>query len=166
MAMNIVDADISALRNARTAGRARSPETVALIEAIESLSSGKAKALIPERDDTLSRLRSRLGYASRAAGVKIRVVADQNRLLFALRAGGRQAAQRGGATARREAVQKAALGIANRKGAVVSAEDVLKAMSKAGSSANVARPATMVGAVLRSMPQFERTGKNEFKFNG
>ncbi len=165
MALNIVTADISALRKAAYMGRARSQEMIDLISAIQSLKQNQAKALVREPNETMGTLRSRLGYAARAADVKLRTVSDENRLMFGLkRTGGGTVQQREGAVERRAAVRECALNLAQSGQSVVSADDVLQALSDDGVTFDVARPATMVGAVLRSMSEFDRVGKNEFRY--
>jgi hypothetical protein len=165
MPIKIVDADINRLRTASRSGRSRSQETLRLMRAIDDLRPGRAKALLPEQGESMARLRSRLNYAARASGHKLRVVTDQDRVLFALR-GGAVSRPRAGGAERREAVQKKALALAKGGRGPITAESVLKAMAADGVKFDVARPATMVGAVLRAMPEFERTGKNQFRYKG
>lgn len=166
MPMTIVDADIDNLRKAARTGRVRSTETLELVQAIETLEPGKAKALIPDEGETVGRLRSKLSYAARSADTKIRIVTDENRVMFALRSGAAGGKTRGGATARRDTVQEKALELARGGKRSITAEDVLDALDKEGVTFDVARPATMVGAVLRAMPEFERVGRNEFRYRG
>ena len=167
MALNIVDADIGALRKLLRPGRARSPETLQLINAIESLKPGQAKALVLERGDTLPAMRSKLGYAARAAGVKLQTASDGSRLIFALQKKGSSAVQdREGASERKELVRSGALGLAHSGQSEISAEDVLEALPKDDRIFRMSRPATVVGAVLRSMPEFVRVARNRFRFKG
>lgn len=167
MALNIVDADIGALRKLTRPGRARSAETLKLINAIESLKPGQAKALVLEAGDTIPALRSKLGYAARAAGVKLRTASDGSRLIFALQKKSSTAVQnREGAEERKELVRSGALGLANSGQNEISAEDVLEALPKDDQIFQMSRPATVVGAVLRSMPEFVRVAKNRFQFKG
>jgi len=58
MGLNIVDADIKDLKEALYRGRVRSAETKALVEAIDSLTPGKAKAIsfAPGQDASKSEL--------------------------------------------------------------------------------------------------------------
>ena len=161
--MKILDADIRELRRASGGGRVRSPETQQLIAAIESLGAGRAKAVIPEDGETVARLRSRLSYAARIADAKLKIVALDNRLLFALRPGSSAKKTIVGKTERRAAVREAALKLGQSGRLQVKAEDILRVLGE-GAFAGVARPATVVGAVLRAMPEFERVGKNEFMY--
>ncbi len=80
--MKIVDIPIGQLRTARRRGRARSPETLALIEAIESLESGTAKALVLERGEDATKLRAKLMYAAKIVGRRLRVAVEDDRVLF------------------------------------------------------------------------------------
>ncbi len=165
MPIRIVDADIRHFKRAARSKRARTPEMQQLIKAVEELGSGKAKALIPERGETVARLRSRLAIASRAAGVKLKVAVQDDRVLFA-RKRGTAAAGKAGAAGRKQAIQQKALHMAKGGRRTISAADVLASLKADGASFGMARPATMVGAVLRSMKEFERTGRNSFRYKG
>ena len=81
--MRIVDADINALKRTRARGRVRSPETRQLVEAIDGLGSGKAKAIILEEGQDAAKVRARLMYAAKIAGKRLRVVLEEDRVLFA-----------------------------------------------------------------------------------
>jgi len=166
MPVTIIEADIRAIRNATRAGRARSPETKRLIEAVESLVPGKAKAILLDPGEPIPKTRARLAYAARIAGKKLRVATDGERVLFALRGEGRQPSDRVGTARRREVVLAKALELARAGRTELTAEDVLSALDADGVAFGVARPATMVGAVLRAAPEFERTGRNVFRFRG
>ena len=156
--MEIVDADIRDLQRKRPR-RSRSPQMAQLIEVVQALRSGDAKALVAERGEKVTTLRSRLGVASRVTGVKLRTVTDGKRVLFT-RSG--RASSKAGAIARRDAIQAKALQLA-KKGQSVSAEDVVGALAADGNPLDVARPATAVGAVLRRMDEFKRVGQNRFQ---
>ena len=82
--MKIVDVPIGQFRGAirGRGGRRRSAETVQLIEAIQSLGSGKAKAIAPDRGQDLAKVRAKLMYAAKLAGVRLRVVVTDDRVLF------------------------------------------------------------------------------------
>ncbi len=82
--MKIVDVPIGQFRGAirSRGGRSRSAETVQLIEAIQSLESGKARAIVPEPGQDLSKARAKLMYAAKLAGVRLRVVVADDRVLF------------------------------------------------------------------------------------
>ena len=58
------------------------------------------------------------------------------------------------------------MGLANSGKSEISAEDVLDTLPKDDQIFSMARPATVVGAVLRSMPEFVRVAKNRFQFKG
>ena len=83
--MNIVDADIASLRKAARRGRTRSQETITLIEAIDDLAPGRAKAIVIEEGQTGEKLRSRLTYAAKAAGKRLQIAVQEDRVLFALK---------------------------------------------------------------------------------
>jgi len=82
--VRIVDADIAALSNAAKRGRVRSPETQQLIDTIDSMSQGTAKAILLEPGQTGQKVRSRLAYAARIAGKRLQIVIQEDRVLFAL----------------------------------------------------------------------------------
>ena len=82
--MRIVDAGIEALENAARRGRVRSPETQQLVDTIDSLTRGTAKAILLEPGQTAQKVRSRLAYAARIAGKRLQIVVQEDRVLFAL----------------------------------------------------------------------------------
>lgn len=88
--MQIVDAEFGTLKSAARRGRARSTETVQLIEAIESLQPGKAKAVMVEPGTTPEKVRARIMYAAKAADRKVQIAVTGDRVMFALRNGRRQ----------------------------------------------------------------------------
>ena len=165
MPIKIVDADYSQLKLVKRAGRARSKDTLDLIKAIEELGPGKAKALIIERGDSAARLRAKVSNAAKIVGVKVRVFIAENKVIFGLRRG-KSGGAKAGAAARKESVRQKALQLAKGGRKSITAADVLKALETDGARISTARPATMVGAVLRNMGEFERAGKNTFKYRG
>ncbi len=86
--LTIVDANVADIHRARRRGRSRSPETAQLIESIETLQSGRAKAIVAGAGETTAKLRARLMYAAKVSGIRLQVGVDGNRVLFA-RAPGR-----------------------------------------------------------------------------
>ena len=166
MAIQFVSVDINEFRAARRTERVRSPEVRELVQAIGQLKPGQAKAVVIERGESAKTLRSRISYAARAAGVRIRIVVDNDRLMFSLRSAGRvaDASGRQDASARKEAVRSKALAIGRRR-KEISADDVAASLDPVTLS-GVRRPGTMVGAVLRSMDEFERVGHNRFRYKG
>jgi hypothetical protein len=163
--MKIVEARLSDMTSTQRERRQRSPETQKLIDTILELKSGQARALMPEGDETVKKLRPRISYAARVAGRKVRIVADKNKVMFTLRSGSRNGSRnKTGAALRKSMVQKKAVELGKQRKREISAQDVIAALAVDGVSLGVARPGTMVGAVLRAMPEFERTGSNQFKF--
>ena len=81
--MRIVDVPISQVRNAPRRGRSRSAETERLIEAIDSLGSGTAKALVLEPGEEPPKVRAKLMYAAKITGRRLQVVVEEDRILFA-----------------------------------------------------------------------------------
>ncbi len=165
MPISIVEADYKSLKRVAKTGRVRAKDTQLIIKAIGELSPGKAKALVAERGETPQKLRARLAYSARIVGVKLRVAVDENRVLFALR-GGAGAKARGGAAERKRAIQQKAVQLGKGGKKTFTANDVLKALEADGVTFGMARPATMVGAVLRNMSEFEKTARNTFRYRG
>lgn len=83
--MQIVPADIRLLKRAVKHGRVRSPETQQLLDVIERLQPGKAKALVLRKGDEPERARSRISYAAKIAGKPLQIAIADGRVLFALR---------------------------------------------------------------------------------
>lgn len=83
--MNIVDADISALQKAAKRGRVRSEETQQLIDAIDGLAPGRAKAIVLSRADKPERVRARISYAAKLISKKLQVAVTGDRVMFALK---------------------------------------------------------------------------------
>lgn len=83
--MQIVDADIRFLEQAARRGRVRSEETQKLIDSIEQLTPGKAKAVVVSRGLEPEKVRARVSYAAKLAGKALQIAIDDNRVLFALK---------------------------------------------------------------------------------
>ncbi len=83
--MRIVDADLSSLKTAARRGRVRSPETQQLVEAIDSLRTGQAKAVMVEGGQTPQKVRARVMYAAKATGKRLQAAIQGDRVLFALK---------------------------------------------------------------------------------
>lgn len=165
--MKIVEATLADMKSTPRGRRQRSPETQKLIDTISELKPGQVRALVPEGSETIRKLRPRISYAARVAGRKVRIAADENRVMFTLRSGSRSgSSSRAGAEARKSKVQMKAIELGKKRKKEISAQDVIDALNADGTSLGVARPGTMVGAVLRSMTEFERTGSNTFKYKG
>lgn len=83
--MQIVDADIKTLQRAAKRGRVRTQETQELIDVIEGLSIGKAKAVLVSRGEKPEKIRDRIAYASKIAGKPLQIAVGADRVLFALK---------------------------------------------------------------------------------
>ncbi|MFP6594435.1 MAG: hypothetical protein VB860_05580 [Dehalococcoidia bacterium] len=83
--MRIEEADLNTLKTAQRRGRVRSPETQELIEAIDSLVPGAAKAVVVEPGQTSQKVRARVMYAGKAAGKNLQAAISGNKVLFALK---------------------------------------------------------------------------------
>lgn len=81
--MRIVDVPIGELQRARRRGRSRSPETVQLIEAIESLTPSQAKAIVVEPGQDPQKLRGKLNYAAKVAGKRLQIAIEDDQVVFA-----------------------------------------------------------------------------------
>ena len=84
--------------------------------------------------------------------------------MFALQKRGPSGRDPSAAAERREAVQGKALELAGSGQGEITADDVVEALGQDGLNLNVSRPATMVGAALRAMKEFERVGRNIFRY--
>jgi hypothetical protein len=82
--VRIVDASIEDLNRASRRGRARSQETQQLIDAINSLTSGTAKAIMATSAEGAKKLKARIAYAGRLAGKRLQVAIDSDRVFFGL----------------------------------------------------------------------------------
>ncbi len=85
--MQMVNTDLATPKSAARRGRTRSPETLRLIQAIEGLQPGQAKAVLVEAGETPQKVRARLMYAAKAVARKLQVAISGDRVLFALRNG-------------------------------------------------------------------------------
>jgi hypothetical protein len=83
--VEIVDVDIREMRRAVRRGRSRSPETVALMKAIEELTPGQAKAIVIEAGQTGEKVRARLNYAAKIVERRLQIVVEEKQVLFAPR---------------------------------------------------------------------------------
>ena len=82
--MKIIDLDIREMEQARRGGRSRSPGTLELIEAIDTLTSGRARGVPITADQPEKSLRSRLAYVARIAGKRLSIASDREKVMFAL----------------------------------------------------------------------------------
>ena len=83
--MRIEEADLTTLKTAQRRGRVRSPETQELVEAIDTLVPGAAKAVVVEGGQTPQKVRARVMYAGKAAGKPLQAAISGDRVLFALK---------------------------------------------------------------------------------
>lgn len=81
--MKITDATLAELKAAGRRGRTRSPETIELVEAIESLKTGEAKAIVVESGQTAAKVRAKLMYAAKVTDAKLQVAIKDDRVMFA-----------------------------------------------------------------------------------
>ena len=82
--MKIIDIDISEMNAASQRGRARSDETQQLIDLIGSLNRKSAKAVMIEKGVTTAKIRSRLTYAAKLAGKRLKIAVRGDRVMFTL----------------------------------------------------------------------------------
>lgn len=83
--MNIVDADLTMLRKAAKRGRVRSEETQQLIDTIDALAPGDAKAVVLARGEKAEKVRARVAYAAKIVGKPLQIALAGDRVLFALK---------------------------------------------------------------------------------
>ena len=81
--MKITDATLAELKSAGRRGRTRSPETLELIETIESLKTGEAKAVVVEKGESAAKVRAKLMYVAKSINVKLQVAIKDDRVMFA-----------------------------------------------------------------------------------
>lgn len=67
---------------------------------------------------------------------------------------------------RREMVVRMAIELASAGEPKVTAEEIMLALDEASVTLGIARPTTMIGAVLSAHDDFERVGKGEFRYTG
>lgn len=82
--MQIIDIDIQELERARRGGRARSAETLQLIESIEALGKDEARGIAITDQLTERKVRARLAYAARLAGRRLTIASDGEKVMFTL----------------------------------------------------------------------------------
>ena len=75
--------DIKDLKQSRSRRRVRSAETKALVEAIDSFTPGKAKAISLAPGQDVAKIRAKLAYAAKVTGKKRKIIVEENRILFA-----------------------------------------------------------------------------------
>jgi hypothetical protein len=83
--VNIIDADLSTLRKAAKRGRVRSAETQQLIDIIDGLEIGDAKAIVLGRSEKAEKIRARVAYAAKIVGKSLQIAIHEDRVLFALK---------------------------------------------------------------------------------
>ena len=86
MAFEITDVSLNDMQSAARRTRVRSPEVQQLVDAVEALKPGAAKAVTLPEGMTAAKARTKLTRAAQIAGVKLRTtVGDDGRLYFTLR---------------------------------------------------------------------------------
>ena len=158
MSLQLIDVDITELHMQRSLRRTDAI-TQQLMSTISELEINQAKALIPDGGETLQQLRSKLRNASKIIGIKIRsVITDDERLVFALakeETSGK--ANRIDMTARKDQFRNRAIELGQEEGSI-TAERILEVLADEDVTFdNVSRPSTMAAALLRHMPEFERS---------
>lgn len=82
--MKIIDIELSEINAASNRGRVRSAETQKLINVISDLDRKTAKAVIIEKGVSAAKIRSRLAYAAKLAGRRLRISVREDRVMFAI----------------------------------------------------------------------------------
>ena len=82
--MKIIDIKLSEMNAASKRGRARSAETQKLIDVISDLDRKTAKAVIIDKGVTATKIRSRLTYAAKLAGRRLKIAVREDRVMFAI----------------------------------------------------------------------------------
>jgi hypothetical protein len=83
--LNIEETEFNRMKKAQRRGRVRSRETQELIDAINSLVPGVAKAVVVGPGQTSQKVRARVMYAGKAAGKSLQAAVSGNKVLFALK---------------------------------------------------------------------------------
>jgi hypothetical protein len=82
--VKIIDIDMKEMESASKRGRARSADTQNLIDVINNLNRKTGKAVIIEKGATAAKIRSRLNYAAKLAGKRLKIVIRDDRVMFAI----------------------------------------------------------------------------------
>lgn len=82
--MNIIDIDVKEMNAASKRGRARSSETQQLIDVIKKLDRKSAKAVMIEDGVPAVKIRSRLTYAAKLAGKRLKIAMSDDRVMFSI----------------------------------------------------------------------------------
>lgn len=82
--MKIVDIELSEMDAASRKGRVRSDETQKLVNVISDLDRKTAKAVIIDKGVTATKIRSRLTYAAKLAGRRLKIAVREDRVMFAI----------------------------------------------------------------------------------
>jgi hypothetical protein len=82
--VKIIDIDIKEMSTATRRGRARSAETQKLINVITSLDRNTGKAVIIEKGGSTAKIRSRLTYAAKLAGKRLKIAVRDDRVMFTI----------------------------------------------------------------------------------
>lgn len=82
--VKIIEIDIKEMSTATRRGRARSAETQELINVITSLDRNTGKAVIIEKGGSTAKIRSRLTYAAKLAGKRLKIAVRDDRVMFTI----------------------------------------------------------------------------------
>jgi len=82
--VKIIDIDIKEMSTATRRGRARSAETQELFNVITSLDRNTGKAVIIEKGGSTAKIRSRLTYAAKLAGKRLKIAVRDDRVMFTI----------------------------------------------------------------------------------
>jgi len=82
--VKIIDIDIKEMSTATRRGRSRSAETQELFNVITSLDRNTGKAVIIEKGGSTAKIRSRLTYAAKLAGKRLKIAVRDDRVMFTI----------------------------------------------------------------------------------
>ncbi len=180
MPIEIVEVDLAEMHRTALLNRAKSPQVRAMYEAMFSLQSGEAKAVVADPGEDLSQIRNLVAQCATRANLDLQVVLDRvgGRVLFTQKptqAGqketpvpaksSRSPEELAALVQRRERIRKAALDL-GRERPQISAQEVVDFMRDSGDAIDTARPTTAVSAVMRNMPEFEHVDRSRFTYLG
>ncbi len=180
MPIEIVEVDLADMRRTALLNRAKSPQVRAIYEAMFSLQSGEAKAVIADPGEELSQIRNLVTQCASRANLDLQIVVDRvaGRVLFTQKpaqAGqdempvpaksSRSPEDQAALVARRERIREAAIALGQGR-PQISAQEVVDFLRDSGDPINLPRPTTAVSAVMRNMPEFEHVDRSRFTYQG
>ena len=180
MPIEIVEVDLAEMQRTALLNRAKSPQVRAIYDAMFSLQTGEAMAVIAEDGEELSQIRNLITQCAARANMDLQIVVDRvaGRVLFTQKptqddreetpvpaTSARSPEEQAALVDRRERIREAALTL-GREHPQISAQEVVDFLRDGGDAINLSRPTTAVSAVMRNMPEFEHVDRGRFIHRG